>query len=179
MILRSVIEMLAIGLLSYGVYARIKRSPLPVKFKSFDEMDSVHEVARWAQSQFGSNDPRSSPFALLATRVRPFTPGPVPTLPFLVRISVEDLATLAPYIDQAINGEWPRQNLPDDYEDWRPAALRGFKERMKAEGLWPAAKANKPMQFWLFVSLSDVPGVTCTSATPEPISATVRTATRR
>jgi hypothetical protein len=55
---------------------------------------------------------------------------------------VEDLARLAPYVDQSIDGKWPRQNLPDEYEDWRPAALKCFKERMKAEGLWPIAKAD-------------------------------------
>jgi hypothetical protein len=36
----------------------------------------------------------------------------------------------------------PRQNLPDEYEDWRPVALKCFKDRMKAEGLWPIAKAD-------------------------------------
>jgi hypothetical protein len=134
--------LLVIAMACYATYRRFKSGLFPVAFNSFDEMDSVHDVARWAQSQFGSNDPRRTSFVLLATRVRPFIPGAVRALPFLVRISVEDLTALAPYIDQSIDGKCPRQNLPDEYEDWRPAALKGFKERMKAEGLWPVAKAD-------------------------------------
>jgi hypothetical protein len=62
-------------------------------------------------------------------------------LPFTVRISVEDLATLAPYIDRAIDDHLPEQNLPTEYEDWRPAVLRGFKARMQTEGFWPHGSA--------------------------------------
>ena len=134
--MRFIIEFLGIGMLCYGVYQRVNSGPLPVKFKSFDELDSLSEVARWAHTQFLSDDPRSRAFALLATRIRPAWLG-FPPLPVFVRISVEDLATLAPYIDQAIDGKGPKQNLPAEYEDWRRAALRGFKARIESEGYWP------------------------------------------
>jgi hypothetical protein len=59
-------------------------------------------------------------------------------------ISRDDLAFLAPYIDEWIEGKAPTQNLPAEYYDWRPDALRSFKERMVAEKLWPSAKPALP-----------------------------------
>jgi hypothetical protein len=52
-------------------------------------------------------------------------------------ISREDLAFLAPYIDEWINGNAPPENLPAEYHDWRPDTLRSLKDRMLTEGLWP------------------------------------------
>ena len=61
------------------------------------------------------------------------------TPPSLVRMSTQELALVAPFIDECIAGRGPPLNLPAEYEDWRPAALAAFKARMQAEGLWPAA----------------------------------------
>jgi hypothetical protein len=60
-------------------------------------------------------------------------------VPIRRSISREDLHFLSPYIDDWINGNAPPQNLPPEYEDWRPEALRAFKERMIRENLWPSA----------------------------------------
>ena len=54
-------------------------------------------------------------------------------------MSTQELALVAPFIDECIAGRGPPLNLPAEYEDWRPAALAAFKARMQAEGLWPAA----------------------------------------
>jgi hypothetical protein len=44
---------------------------------------------------------------------------------------------LVPFIDRVIDGKGQPLNLPAEYEDTRPADLRGFKARMQAEGFWP------------------------------------------
>jgi hypothetical protein len=49
----------------------------------------------------------------------------------------QDLAVLAPFIDQVIAGKGPPPILSAEYEDTRPATLGTFRARMQAEGLWP------------------------------------------
>lgn len=65
--------------------------------------------------------------------------------PFPIRrsISRDDLYFLASYIDDWIAGKAPPQNLPAEYDDWRPQALRAFKERMLREGLWPQTTTDR------------------------------------
>jgi hypothetical protein len=128
------------GILVLIVYVQAKRSQLPVTFKSFDEVSSVGSVADWAQTQIATGDPRRQ--AIFA--VSPYLPVSRPTPAFFVRISADDLALLAPFIDQFIVGQGPPLNQPAEYEDWRPTVLRTFKERMQAEGLWPPASATTP-----------------------------------
>ena len=65
------------------------------------------------------------------------TVNPLGFLPFRHSISRDDLAFLAPYIDEWIAGKAPRQNLPVEYPDERPERLRALKQRMQQEGLWP------------------------------------------
>jgi hypothetical protein len=61
----------------------------------------------------------------------------------LQSISREDLAVLAPYIAEWIEGRLPPQNLPAEYEDYRPPVLLGFKQRLQSEGRWPLASSRK------------------------------------
>jgi hypothetical protein len=133
-----VIEALAFGLICWAIYARVKRGPLPVTFKSYDELNAVIDVAIWAQKQVDPHDERQKVLLPLRTGL------PLAWMtPALTRISAKDLEVLAPFIDQSIAGTGLPSFLSADYEDWRPAALRGFKARMKTEGLWPpAAKAD-------------------------------------
>ncbi|WP_212226925.1 hypothetical protein [Bradyrhizobium lablabi] len=62
-------------------------------------------------------------------------------IPHLYSISRGDLAVLAPYIDEWIEGKLPPQNLPAEYEDIRPKVLLAFKQRLRAEGRWPSPGA--------------------------------------
>jgi hypothetical protein len=59
-------------------------------------------------------------------------------LPFLRRISRDDLAFLAPYIDDWVAGKAPPQGLPPEYYDCRPDTLRSFKDRMVSSMVGPA-----------------------------------------
>lgn len=126
---------LAVGMVAFAVYARAKRGPLPVKFESFDELNSVADVCRWAQQQFERDDPRCKAFAVVLVHLQAATY--FFSVPFTVRISAQDLALLAPFIDQSVEGKGPPSARSAEYEDWRPAALKGFKARMQREGLWP------------------------------------------
>jgi hypothetical protein len=128
-----IVVSLGLAVLPLAIVAVWKRSRLPVGFKSYDEVNSVADVAIWAQAQVASGDPRFP--TLLQLRLYLLDSGIRP--PFIVRISAEDLEILAPFIDRFIAGEGPPWNLPAEYEDWRPAALTAFKERMKRERLWP------------------------------------------
>lgn len=61
----------------------------------------------------------------------------------LQSISRAELTILAPYIDQWIKGNLPPQNLPAEYEDYRPRVLLGFKQRLQSEGSWPLTRTGK------------------------------------
>ncbi len=63
-------------------------------------------------------------------------------LPYLTRLPRAELAVLAPFIDEIIEGRGPPLNLPPEYEDYRPRVLAAFKARMTAEGLWPEASGR-------------------------------------
>ena len=61
----------------------------------------------------------------------------------LQSVSREHLAILVPYIDEWIAGKLPPQNLPAEYEDYRPRVLLAFKQRLQSEGRWPLTSARK------------------------------------
>ena len=56
----------------------------------------------------------------------------------LQSISREDLAVLVPFIDEWIGGKAPPQDLPAEYEDYRPRTLLAFKRRLQSKKLWPS-----------------------------------------
>jgi hypothetical protein len=103
----------------------------PVGCKTSDEASALRDVARWARDQVSRYDWRREGLALLSARI------PTVAFPLFVRLSTDDLALLAPFIDQCIAGKELPAYLSGEYEDWRPAALAAFKARMQAEGLWP------------------------------------------
>jgi hypothetical protein len=129
------------GLFWYGKTksARLYWIGGPVKLKA-DEVGLIESVANYAMKKLGQPSvPRWVP---PGGRLR--SVAEMRTMNFrlpLVRssISQEDLQFLAPYIDEWINGHAPPQNLPAEYWDWRPDALKAFKERMQEERLWPTA----------------------------------------
>jgi hypothetical protein len=138
--LKLVFPFTVLGLVVYVLATRFKlasEGKLPVRFRSFDEINCVTNAAIWAQDTIGPDDTRRKGIVNLntylvlaaASSLRP---------PFFIRISKEDLGLLAPFIDKIIKGEGPAWPLPAEYEDWRPKVLSGFKSRMQSEGLWPA-----------------------------------------
>jgi hypothetical protein len=119
-----------LGLVTYAVLRARRR--LPVTFRSFDEANAVGAVAVWARQQIKNGDPRRNAINWLNLYF------PIPLS--IQRISRADIALLAPFIDEFIAGRGPPLNLPAEYDDWRPAALREFKARMQREGFWPGDK---------------------------------------
>jgi hypothetical protein len=82
--------LLVIGLAVCCTYIRFKRNPLPIKFKSFDELNSVTDTARWAQRQLEASDPLRKALRQVITRL---DPNPFYTaFPVFSRISAQDLA---------------------------------------------------------------------------------------
>ena len=121
------------GLLVFLVCVQIQRNMLPVRFSTLDEMNAVHDVVIWAEQQINATDPRRKRIVVLWA----YGPGaPVATI-MGRRMSVQDIALIAPFIDQTIAGHGRPWLLSADYEDTRPAVLGGFKARMKTQGLWP------------------------------------------
>lgn len=118
-------------------------SDLPVKL-TLDETSLIVSVANYAMEQLGrptlSVVPKEGQPQSVVEMYNLNTFAAPVFWPFPVRKSItrEDLAFLAPYIDEWIAGKAPPQNLPAEYHDWRPDALRSFKERMLKEGLWPS-----------------------------------------
>jgi hypothetical protein len=111
---------------------------------TLDEVDLIVDVTNYAMAQLGR--PRLSsvlpedgqPPSVVEMRNLNSAAG-MTFWPFPIRrsISRDDLVFLTPYIEDWIAGKVAPQNLPAEYEDWRPQALREFKERMLREGLWP------------------------------------------
>lgn len=121
-----------------------------IKLASDDEANVILEVANdvaarlgWAPTAMGfSTIPLKSICALVLRQnmnygkgasigklINYFNPG---------TISSDDLTVLAPYMDDWLNGNPPPFDLPAEY-DRRIELLNGFKERMVASGVWPAA----------------------------------------
>jgi hypothetical protein len=136
-ILKYLFNLFVFGALIFGCFRLSKRGPLPVAFKTADELEAITHVVLWAKKQIGPDDPRWTPIFLMDSYLVNYGIN----LTILTRISRQDLEILAPFIDQFIEGKGPPSMLSAEYEDWRPAALRDFKARMKAERLWPMGAA--------------------------------------
>ena len=134
-IVAGVIAVIAIAVLAVRV-----RANQPVWFKTLDELGSVTDVVVWASKQIATDNPRRKALQLLSVKLGPPAVSVLTPLSF-VRMSAEDLALVAPFVDECIAGRGPPLNMPAEYEDWRPAALAAFKARMRAEGLWPREAA--------------------------------------
>jgi hypothetical protein len=106
---------------------------------TIDEAELIVSVARYALRQLGEPDPLwyAPKDGCLRTVMEMRSINLRSILPVRRSISRTDLEFLAPYIEEWINGKAPPQNLPAEYEDWRPATLSEFKKRMIKEGLWP------------------------------------------
>ena len=100
---------------------------------TLDEVDLIVDVTNYAMAQLGrprlssalSEDGR--PPSVVEMRNLNISAGTT-SWPFPIRrcISREDLAFLTPYIEDWIAGKAPPQNLPAEYGDWRPQAVREF-----------------------------------------------------
>ena len=105
---------------------------------TIDEVGLIVDIARYAQKQL--EDPPVFPDGNLLRSViemRAANRAAFAVIPMRRSISRADLRFLAPYTDEWIAGKAPPQNLPAESYDWRPDALRSFKERMLQEELWP------------------------------------------
>jgi hypothetical protein len=142
-ILKHLVELFGIVLLVLCIFGLAKRRKLAVKFSTRDELEAFTSVVASARQQIGLDDLRWKAISILyAYFVRSALTGM--TFVALARISAEDLEILAPFIDQFIEGKGPPPTLSAEYEDWQPAVLNGFKERMKAERLWPENNRHEP-----------------------------------
>jgi hypothetical protein len=123
----------AFALVVFLIYAQTERLKLPVRFASVSELTEVALVAAWARKHCDRSDPRSKAITAIWSYLWLF----MTQTRFGARISAQDLAFLAPFIEQFIAGNGPAPILSAEYEDERPACLGAFKARMQAEGLWP------------------------------------------
>lgn len=106
-----------------------------VWFKTYDEVDVVAGVMLWAAAKVPGRHGQA-----LRVQAQAMANPPSYFLPIIQSIRRDDLAILAPYIDEWIEGKLPPQNLPAEYEDYRPRTLLAFKHRLQARGEWPVAK---------------------------------------
>jgi len=111
----------------------IRRRRSGIGFKTLDEVAVVQELMAWVVK----NEPTRRNQLLFAN------PLMFRGIVALQSISREDLAILAPHIDDWIAGKLPPQNLPAEYEDWRPGVLLAFKQRLQSEGRWPLSTFRK------------------------------------
>ena len=111
----------------------IRRRRSGIGFKTLDEVAVVQELMAWVARK----EPTRRNQLLFAN------PLMFRGIVALQSISREDLSVLAPYIDEWIEGGLPPQNLPAEYEDYRPRVLLGFKQRLQSEGRWPVAYSRK------------------------------------
>ncbi|MBR1125051.1 hypothetical protein JQ628_26260 [Bradyrhizobium lablabi] len=130
---RSAILTLCLVAIAVVAWIVLRRSQSRIWFKTFDEVAVVRELLLWAAPKVPGRRGRM----LFAT---PLAIAPY-AIPHLYSISRGDLAVLAPYIDEWIEGKLPPQNLPAEYEDIRPKVLLAFKQRLRAEGRWPSPGA--------------------------------------
>jgi hypothetical protein len=110
---------------------------------TIDEGDVIVQVALDAMQRLGSPPPWKNIRTIAILWSAYMSAAKLPALlPFFRRISRDDLAFLAPYIDDWISEKAPPRSLPAEYDDWRPNSLRSFKDRMIREDLWPRASRN-------------------------------------
>jgi len=104
-----------------------------IGFKTLDEVAVIQELMFWVARQA----PEQRYPLLFASTLMPRG------IVALQSITPKELAILAPYIDEWIAGKLPPQNLPAEYEDYRPRVLLGFKQRLQSKGQWPLASSRK------------------------------------
>ncbi len=102
-------------------------------FKTYDEVEVFAGLMSWAAEKVPEPHARAFRAQAQITNANLYIP------PFMRCISRADIALLAPYIDEWIDGRLQPQNLPTEYEDYRPRTLLAFKQRLQAKGLWPHA----------------------------------------
>jgi hypothetical protein len=102
-------------------------------FKTYDEVHVVSGLLLWVAAKVPEPDGRRLRTIAQYTYAYPYAP------PVMRCISRAYLTLLAPYIDEWIDGHLPPQDLPAEYEDYRPRTLLAFKQRLQAKGLWPHA----------------------------------------
>lgn len=135
---RAIFAVLLVGAVVWVALAFVRSMRMPVTFKSLDEQRLIYSVALWAAKELnkkpGDGQLRYS-LNLWAYSVNYCWMGSIP---------VDELRILSPFIDLMINGKGPPQNLPNEYKDERPDMLTRFKDRMKAEWLWPREAMSIP-----------------------------------
>lgn len=104
-----------------------------IGFKTLDEVAVVQELMVWVAHKV----PERRNQLLFGSTLMPRG------IVALQSISRDDLAILAPYIDDWIEGRLPPQNLPAEYEDFRPRVLLAFRQRLQSEGRWPLTRSRK------------------------------------
>jgi hypothetical protein len=117
------------GLIAAAAWMAFRRRH-HVRFKTFDEVAVIKELMVWAARRLPDREGRI--FTAKAMMLRPTE------LVALQSISREDLAILVPFIDEWIDGKAPAQDLPAEYEDYRPRTLLAFKHRLQSKKLWPS-----------------------------------------
>jgi hypothetical protein len=101
-----------------------------IRFKTFDEVAVVKELMFWTAQRLPDREGR-----ILTAKATVPSPSDIVALQSIAR---EDLAILVPFIDEWIDGKAPPQDLPAEYEDYRPRTLLAFKRRLQSRKLWPS-----------------------------------------
>jgi hypothetical protein len=101
--------------------------------RTLDEVAVIKELMFWAAPKVPGRKGHMLYWAAFA--IAPFG------IARLQSMSREDFAVLAPFVDEWIEGRLPPQNLPAEYEDFRPRILLAFKQRLLSAGLWPLPEA--------------------------------------
>ncbi|MGY3690476.1 hypothetical protein ACVIGA_000556 [Bradyrhizobium sp. USDA 3240] len=112
-----------------GAVVTLMRVRGEVRFKTYDEVNVVQQLMVWSAQKLSGREGQR-----LAAKASTLSSDQIVALQ---SISRDDLAALAPFIDEWIVGHLPPQNLPAEYEDFRPRTLLGFKQRLQSKGLWP------------------------------------------
>jgi len=111
---------------------RISTRHSRIWFKTLDEVAVVKELMHWARTKVsGPIGHRLWAGSMMID---------ADSIPAIQSISRGELAILAPFIDEWIEGKLPPQNLPAEYEDYRPRVLLAFKQRLQSEGRWPYSR---------------------------------------
>ncbi|WP_212356818.1 hypothetical protein [Bradyrhizobium jicamae] len=116
-----------------GVIVASLRKRGEVRFKTYDEINVVQQLMFWSAKRMPGSEGHK-----LAIKAYGLSNHLIIAIQ---SISRHDLAVIAPVIDEWIQGRLPPQNLPAEYEDFRPRTLQAFKARMQTEGLWPNIEA--------------------------------------
>jgi hypothetical protein len=133
--LSSIMGALIVGGVIIAMIAAVAANRLPVRFRSFYELNEIYGVARWAAKELALTEGDTRLFHSLNLFVYSLYGYWASSIP------IEELALLAPFIDRIIDGKGPLLNLPMEYEVQRRETLQRFKRRMEAGGLWPQSQS--------------------------------------